>query len=52
MRWRYAILGGTAAAGAVTAVHDLVQKKHAILRNFPIAAAPHAMTRDSLMRGR
>ncbi len=36
MRWRYAILGGAAAAGAVTAVHDLVQKKHAILRNFPI----------------
>ena len=25
MKWRYAILGGTAAAGAATAVHDLVQ---------------------------
>ncbi len=36
MRWRYAILGGTAVAGAVTAVHDLVQTRHAILRNFPI----------------
>ena len=36
MKWRYAILGGTAVAGAATAVHDLVQTKHAILRNFPI----------------
>ena len=36
MRWRYAFLAGTAAAGAATAAHDLVQKKHAILRNFPI----------------
>ena len=36
MRWRYAILGGTATAAAVTTVHDLVQRKHAILRNFPV----------------
>ena len=36
MRWRYAILGGAAAAGAATAAHDLVQRKHAILRNFPV----------------
>ncbi len=36
MKWRYAILGGTAAAGAATTVYDLVQRKHAILRNFPI----------------
>ena len=36
MRWRYAILGGTAAAAAATTVHDLVQTRHAILRNFPI----------------
>jgi glutamate synthase domain-containing protein 2 len=36
MRWRYAILGGTAAAAAATTVHDLVQTKHAIIRNFPI----------------
>lgn len=36
MRWRYAILGGTAAAAAATTVHDLVQRKHAILRNFPV----------------
>ncbi|KQV71577.1 glutamate synthase [Nocardioides sp. Root122] len=36
MRWRYAILGGTAVAGTATAIHDLVQRKHAILRNFPI----------------
>ncbi len=36
MKWRYAILGSTAAAGLVTAVHDLVQTKHAILRNFPV----------------
>jgi glutamate synthase domain-containing protein 2 len=36
MRWRYAFLGGTAVAGAATAVHDLVQRKHAILRNFPV----------------
>src|SRR5690349_24885421 len=36
MRWRYAILGGTAAAAAATTVHDLVQTKHAIVRNFPV----------------
>ena len=36
MRWRYAIIGGTAVAGAATATYDLVQRKHAILRNFPI----------------
>ena len=36
MKWRYAILGGTAAAAAVTTVHDLVQTKHAIVRNFPV----------------
>ena len=36
MKWRYAILGGTAAAAAATTVHDLVQTKHAILRNFPV----------------
>ena len=36
MKWRYAILGGTAAAAAATTVHDLVQTKHAIIRNFPI----------------
>jgi glutamate synthase domain-containing protein 2 len=36
MKWRYAILGGTAAAAAATTVHDLVQTKHAIVRNFPI----------------
>mgnify|MGYP003424271009 CR=1 FL=1 len=36
MKWRYAILGGTAAAAAATTVHDLVQTKHAIIRNFPV----------------
>ena len=36
MRWRYTILGGTAAALAATTVHDLVQTKHAIIRNFPV----------------
>src|SRR5689334_10780448 len=36
MKWRYAILGGTAAAAAATTVHDLVQTKHAIIRNYPI----------------
>src|SRR6476659_5623160 len=36
MKWRYAILGGTAAAAAATTVHDLVQTKHAIVRNFPV----------------
>ena len=36
MKWRYAILGGTTAVAAATAVHDLVQRKHAILRNFPV----------------
>ena len=36
MRWRYAILGGTAAAAAATTVHDLVQTKHAIIRNYPV----------------
>ena len=38
MRWRYAILGGTAAAAAATAVHDLTQKQHALKRNFPVVA--------------
>lgn len=36
MRWRYALLGGAAAAAAATAVHDLVQTQHAIVRNFPV----------------
>ncbi len=36
MRWRYAILGGAAAAGAATTIHDLLQTRHAILRNFPV----------------
>ena len=36
MKWRYAILGGTAAAAAATTVHDLVQTQHAIMRNFPV----------------
>ncbi|WP_210650121.1 FMN-binding glutamate synthase family protein [Nocardioides sp. SYSU D00065] len=36
MRWRNAILGGAAAAAAATSVHDLVQKRHAILRNYPL----------------
>ena len=36
MRWRYAALGGTAIAGAITAAYDLTQKQHAILRNFPV----------------
>lgn len=36
MRWRYAFLGGAAAAAAATAVHDLVQTQHAIVRNFPV----------------
>jgi glutamate synthase domain-containing protein 2 len=36
MRWtRAATWGTTAALGAVTA-HDLIQRKHAILRNFPV----------------
>ncbi len=36
MKWaRTAGIGATAALGAVTA-HDLTQKKHAILRNFPV----------------
>ena len=36
MRWRYAILGGAAAAAAATTAHDLTQRRHAILRNFPV----------------
>jgi glutamate synthase domain-containing protein 2 len=36
MKWmRAAGVGATAALGAVTA-YDLTQKKHAILRNFPV----------------
>jgi glutamate synthase domain-containing protein 2 len=35
MRWTRVALGAAAALGAVAA-HDLTQKKHAILRNFPI----------------
>ncbi|MCD6641155.1 MAG: FMN-binding glutamate synthase family protein [Nocardioides sp.] len=36
MKWRYPILAGTAAAATATAVHDLLQKQHAILRNYPV----------------
>ncbi|MQW74601.1 FMN-binding glutamate synthase family protein [Nocardioides sp. dk4132] len=35
MKWTRTAAAGTAALGAV-AVHDLVQRKHAILRNFPV----------------
>ncbi|CUR55575.1 putative glutamate synthase, large subunit [metagenome] len=35
MKWTTAAAAVTAAVGAVAA-HDLVQKKHAILRNFPV----------------
>ena len=46
MKWRYAILGGTAAAAAATTVHDLVQKKHAILRNYPVDRARALLAGD------
>ncbi len=35
MKWTTAAAAVTAAVGAVAA-HDLVQRKHAILRNFPV----------------
>ncbi len=35
MRWRLGAAASTAAVAAV-AVHDLLQRKHAILRNFPV----------------
>ncbi len=35
MRWSSAVAGGVAALGAVAA-HDLLQKRHTILRNFPL----------------
>ena len=35
MRWGRVAGTGAAALGAVTA-YDLTQKKHAILRNFPV----------------
>ena len=35
MKWTTAAAAATAAVGAVAA-HDLVQKRHAILRNFPV----------------
>ena len=35
MKWTRVAAGAVAALGAVTA-HDLTQKKHAILRNFPV----------------
>jgi glutamate synthase (ferredoxin) len=35
MRWKPVAAGAAAALGAVVA-HDLTQKKHAILRNFPV----------------
>src|SRR4051794_17978259 len=35
MRWTRASLGA-AAAGASVAAHDLLQRRHAILRNFPV----------------
>ena len=38
MRWTRASLGAAAAVAATTAVaaHDLIQRRHAILRNFPV----------------
>jgi glutamate synthase domain-containing protein 2 len=38
MRWSRVLGGAAAVAGAVgaVAVHDLTQKRHAILRNFPV----------------
>src|SRR3954449_7396644 len=35
MRWTRVAAGAAAALGAVV-VHDVMQKKHAILRNFPV----------------
>ncbi len=35
MRWSSALAGGAAALGAL-ATHDLLQKRHTILRNFPV----------------
>jgi glutamate synthase domain-containing protein 2 len=36
MKWTRAITSGAAAAVAGVAAHDLLQKKHALLRNFPV----------------
>jgi len=36
MRWARFLTAGSAAAVAGVAAHDLVQKKHALLRNFPV----------------
>ena len=46
MKWRYAILGGTAAAAAATTVHDLIQTKHAIVRNFPVIGPRPLLPRE------
>ena len=35
MKWTRASLG-TAAAAASVAAHDLLQRRHAVLRNFPV----------------
>jgi glutamate synthase domain-containing protein 2 len=36
MRWSRLLTSGSAAALAAVAAHDLLQKKHALLRNFPV----------------
>jgi glutamate synthase domain-containing protein 2 len=36
MRWVRFLTAGSAAAVAGVAAHDIVQKKHALLRNFPV----------------
>ena len=36
MRWTTALVSATGAALAGVAVHDLTQRKHALLRNFPV----------------
>src|ERR671918_130031 len=36
MRWSRLLTAGSAAAMAGVAAHDLLQKKHALLRNFPV----------------
>ncbi|MDA0353015.1 MAG: FMN-binding glutamate synthase family protein [Chloroflexi bacterium] len=36
MGWKRTLLAGSAAATAAVATYDLVQRQHAVLRNFPI----------------
>src|SRR3954464_6521163 len=46
MRWTRASLGAAAAVASVAA-HDLLQRRHAILRHFPVVGPPRYLIERS-----